>query len=83
MLDMICVVLFPKTLPCAPLLSVVMTKLSRAHTKSISFKTSSSLRRIESGDEFDDINSVAFGIYELSPCEMRNLYFCLPTNHLL
>lgn len=70
---MICVVLFPDTLPCAPLLSVVMTKLSRAHTKSISFKTSSSLRRIESGAEFDAISSVAFGKDDLSPREMRNL----------
>lgn len=55
---MICVLLFPDTLPCAPLLSVDMTKLSRAQTKSISFKTSSSLRRTESGDEFDDISSI-------------------------
>lgn len=54
---MICVLLFPDTLPCAPLLSVDMTKLSRAQTKSISFKTSSSLRRTESGDEFDAISS--------------------------
>lgn len=50
--------LFPDTLPCAPLLSVDMTKLSRAQTKSINFKTSSSLRRTESGDEFDDISSI-------------------------
>lgn len=55
---MICVILFPDTLPCAPLLSVDMTKLSRAQTKSISFKTSSSLRRTESGDEFEAISSI-------------------------
>lgn len=58
-MNMICVLLFPYTLPCAaPLLSVDMTKLSRAQTRSISFKTSSSLRRTESGDEFDEISSI-------------------------
>jgi len=56
-----------------------MTKLSRAHTKSISFKTSSSLRLTESGGEFDDINSMVWkNMPQKGIAEINYLRFVYP-----